>query len=127
MAGYFKEINTAVSKLLWNNNRPRIRFKSMHRLKPHGGLSLPDFWSYYLSYQLPPSEEDQELNLLCSIRELRIYIERSARFRQSEQLFVCFGGHTKGHPVTKQRLSRWIVDAITLAYSSLCLQCPIGV
>ncbi len=54
MAGYFKEINTAVSKLLWNNNRPRIRFKSMHRLKPHVGLSLPDCWSYYLSYQLRP-------------------------------------------------------------------------
>ncbi len=39
-------------------------------------------------------------------RALRIYIERSAPFRQSEQLFVCFGGLTKGSPVTKQRLSR---------------------
>ncbi len=52
--GYFKEINTAVSKFLWNNKLPRIRFKYMHRLKPHGGLSLPDFWSYYLSYQMRP-------------------------------------------------------------------------
>ncbi|KAI2646365.1 Gag-Pol polyprotein [Labeo rohita] len=76
---------------------------------------------------LPPSEEDQELNLLCPVRALRMYIERSASFRQSEQLFVCFGGRNKGHPVTKQRLSRWIVDAITLAYSFLGLQCPIGV
>ncbi|KAL0148359.1 hypothetical protein M9458_056339, partial [Cirrhinus mrigala] len=46
---------------------------------------------------------------------------------QSEQLFVCFGGRNKAHPVTKQRLSRCIVDIITLAYSSLGLQCPIGV
>ncbi|KAL0164048.1 hypothetical protein M9458_039801, partial [Cirrhinus mrigala] len=76
---------------------------------------------------LPSSEEDQELNLLCPVRALRTYIERSASFRQSEQLFVCFGGRNKGHPVTKQRLSRWIVDAIRLAYSSLGLQCPIGV
>ncbi|KAL0204548.1 hypothetical protein M9458_002566, partial [Cirrhinus mrigala] len=76
---------------------------------------------------LPSSEEDQELNLLCLVRALRTYIERSASFRQSEQLFVCFGGRNKGHPVTKQRLSRWIVDAIRLAYSSLGLQCPIGV
>ncbi len=30
-------------------------------------------------------------------------------------------------PVTKQGISRWLVDAITLAYSSLGLQCPIGV
>ncbi len=59
---------------------------------------------------LPSSEQDQGLNLLCPVRMLRIYIERSAPFRQSEQLFVCFGGSTKGSPVTKQRLSRWIID-----------------
>ncbi len=76
---------------------------------------------------LPPSEEDQDLCLLCPVRALRIYIESSAPFRQLEQLFVSFGNRTKGHPVTKQRLSRWIVDAIMLAYSSLGLQCPIGV
>ncbi|KAL0148789.1 hypothetical protein M9458_055967 [Cirrhinus mrigala] len=76
---------------------------------------------------LPSSEEDQELNLLCPVRALRMYIERSASFRQSEQLFVCFGGRNKGHPITKQRLSRWIVDAIMLAYSSLGLQCPVRV
>ncbi len=73
----------------------------------------------------PPS--DQGLNLLCPVRALRIYIEPSAPFRQLEQLFVCFGSHTKGFPVTKQRLSRWVVDAITLAYSSLGQQCPMGV
>ncbi len=76
---------------------------------------------------LPPSDEDQELNLLCPIRALKIYLERSTLFRQSDQLFVCFGNRTKGRPVTKQRLSRWIVDAITLACSSLGLHCPIGV
>ncbi len=76
---------------------------------------------------LPPSDEDQELNLLCPIRALKIYLERSALFRQSDQLFVCFGNRTEGRPVTKQRLSRWIVDAITLPYSSLGLHCSIGV
>ncbi|KAI2647798.1 hypothetical protein H4Q32_031262 [Labeo rohita] len=75
---------------------------------------------------LPSSEGDQELSLLCPVRALRMYIERSASFRKSDQLFVCFGGR-KGQPVTKQRLSRWIVDAIALAYSSLGLECPIGV
>ncbi len=64
---------------------------------------------------------------IYSVRALRIYIERSAPFRQSEQLFVCFGGHTKGSPVTKQRLSRWIIDAIKLAYSSLGQLFPMGV
>ncbi len=76
---------------------------------------------------LPPSKQDQGLNLLCPVRALRIYIERSAPFRQSEQLFVCFVSHTKGSPVTKQRLSRWIIDAIKLAYSSLGQLCHMGV
>ncbi len=77
--------------------------------------------------ELPPSEQDQEFNSLCPVRALKVYIERSAPFRQLEQLFVCFGGRTKGSPVTKQRLSKWIIDTITLAYSSLGLQCPMGV
>ncbi len=64
---------------------------------------------------------------LCPIRAFKIYFERSAPFRQLEQLFVCFGGRTKGSPVTKQRLSRWIIDAIKLAYSSLGQLCPMGV
>ncbi len=76
---------------------------------------------------LPPSKQDQGLNLLCPVRPLRIYIELSAPFKQSEQLFVCIGSRTKGSLVPKQRLSRWIIDAITLAYSSLGQQCPMGV
>ncbi len=74
-----------------------------------------------------PSEQDQGLYLLWPVRALGVYIERSAPFRQSEQLFICFGGRTKWSPVTKQRLSRWIIGSITLAYSSLGQQCPMGV
>ncbi len=40
---------------------------------------------------LPPSTGSQELSLLCPVRALRVYIERSASYRKSEQLFVCFG------------------------------------
>ncbi len=69
----------------------------------------------------PFSDEDQELNLLCSVRTLKIYLECYALFRQSEQFFVCFDNRTKGRPVMKQRLSRWIFDAITLGYSSLVM------
>ncbi len=63
----------------------------------------------------------QELSLLCPVRALRVYIECSASYRKSEQLFVGFGNRAKGGPVTKQGISRWLVDAITLAYSSLGL------
>ncbi len=96
---------------------------SMLVLKPRHGyipkvLSTPFRAQVINLSALPPSEQDQGLNLLCPVRALRIYIERSSPFRQSEQPFVCFGGRTKGSPVTKQRLSRWIIDSITLAYSS---------
>ncbi len=124
--GDLQALSVSPTCLKFGPNNSKVVLKPRHGYIPKV-LSLPFRPQVITLSALPPSEEDQELNLLCPIRELRIYIERSARFRQSEQLFVCFGGHTKGHPVTKQRLSRWIVDAITLAYSSLCLQCPIGV
>ncbi len=101
-------------------------------LKPRHGyvpkvLSTPFRAQVITLSALPPSEEDRELSLLCPVRALRIYFERSAPFRRTVQLFVSFGNRAKGHPVTKQRLSKWIVDAVMLAYSSLGLQCPIGV
>ncbi len=78
-----------------------------------------------LSVFSPPTGSQE--SLLCPVRALRIYIECSASYRKSEQLFVGFGNHAKGGPVMKQKISRWLVDAITLVYSSLGLQCPIGV
>ncbi len=63
----------------------------------------------------------------CPVRALSVYIVRSASYRKLELLFVGFGNRDKGGPVTKQWISRWLVDNITLAYSSLGLQCPIGV
>ncbi len=101
-------------------------------LKPWHGY-IPKVFSTLFRVQvitlsaLPPSEQDQELNLLCPVRALRIYIERFAPFRQSEQLFVCISGHTKGSLVTKQRLSKWIIDIIALAYSFLGQQFPMRV
>lgn len=45
----------------------------------------------------------------------------------SEQLFVCFGSHTKGQPGLKLRLSHWIADVIAPFYSSQSSRCPLGV
>ncbi len=107
-------------------NHSKVVLKPRHGYVPKV-VSTP-FRAQVISLSaLPPSDEDQELNLLCPVRVLRIYLERSASFKQLEQLIVCFSDCTKGHPVTKQRLSRWIVDTIMLAYSSLGLHCPIGV
>ncbi|KAL0195108.1 hypothetical protein M9458_008680, partial [Cirrhinus mrigala] len=65
---------------------------------------------------LPSEEADPALGLLCPVRALRIYVDRTRSFRRSEQLFVCFGGQQKGNAVSKQRLAHWVVDAITLVY-----------
>ncbi len=76
---------------------------------------------------LPLEEADPALALLCPIRALRIYVDRTRSFRSSEQLFVCHGGQQKGKAVSKQRLAHWIVEAVALAYQSQGEPCPLGV
>ncbi len=53
---------------------------------------------------LPLEEADPALALLCPIRALHIYVDRTRSFRSSEQLFVCHGDQQKGKAVSKQRL-----------------------
>ncbi len=68
---------------------------------------------------LPPEEADPALALLCPVRALRQYTDRTQSFRTSEQLFVCYVA------VSKQRMAHWIVDAITLAYEAQGVPCPL--
>ncbi|KAK5895025.1 hypothetical protein CesoFtcFv8_011654 [Champsocephalus esox] len=63
-------------------------------------------------------QENGTPELLCPVRALRAYIDATACIRQSEQLFVCHGGTRKGHALSKQRLSHWVVDTITCAYGA---------
>ncbi len=124
--GDLQALSTSPACLEFGPNDSKVVLKPRHGYVPKV-LSTPFRAQVITLSALPPSEEDRELSLLCPVRALRIYFERSAPFRHTEQLFVSFGNRTKGHPVTKQRLSKWIVDAVMLAYSSLGLQCPIGV
>ncbi|KAL0195086.1 hypothetical protein M9458_008658, partial [Cirrhinus mrigala] len=70
-------------------------------------------------------EDDPNLTLLCPVRALRIYMERTQPFRRSEQLFVCYGGQQKEKAVSKQRISHWLVNAIRMAYLARGLPCPL--
>ncbi len=124
--GDLQTLSTSPACLEFGPNDSKAVLKPRHGYVPKV-LSTPFRAQVITLSALPPSEEDRELSLLCPVRALRIYFERSAPFRHTEQLFVSFGNRTKGHPVTKQRLSKWIVDAVMLAYSSLGLQCPVGV
>ncbi len=76
---------------------------------------------------LPSEEVDPALALLCPVRALHIYVDRTRSFRSSEQLFVCHGGQRKGKAVSKQRLAHWIVDAVALSYPSQGELCTLGV
>ncbi|XDV17130.1 hypothetical protein PO909_016543 [Leuciscus waleckii] len=76
---------------------------------------------------LPSEEADPALALLCPVRTLHAYVDRTQCFRTSDQLFVCHGGKLKGKALSKQRLSHWIVDAIALAYQQQGQPCPLGV
>ncbi len=76
---------------------------------------------------LPSEEADPALALLCPVRALRVYVDRTRSVRSSEQLFVCHGGQQKGKAVSKQRLAHWIVKAVALAYQSQGEPCPLGV
>ncbi len=97
--------------------------KGAKRLHPPRPPSVPpwDLEVVLKAISLPPFEP------LTSVGLKELSLDRSASFRQSDQLFVCYGGSTKGQAVSKQRLSHWIVDAITEAYASQGLECPLHI
>ena len=80
------------------------------------------------AFHPPPfsSAEERELNTLCPVRALHVYMSRTAEFRRDDQLFVSWATPHKGKPLSRQRLSHWIVEAISLAYRGKGLQPPQG-
>ena len=45
-------------------------------------------------------------------------MDRTKGFRQSDQLFVFWAAPYTGKPISKQRLSHWLVEAIAMAYDA---------
>ncbi|KAI2661198.1 ORF V: Enzymatic polyprotein [Labeo rohita] len=118
---------TSIKRRAWSSGRD-----SHVVLRPRPGyvpkVPTTPFRDQVVNLQaLPPEETDPALALLCPVRALRIYVDRTRSFRRSEQLFVCFGGQQKGNAVSKERLAHWVVDAISLAYESQGEPCPLGV
>ena len=58
---------------------------------------------------------------------LKAYIVATASIQQSEQLFVCHDGPNRGRALSNQRLSHWVVNAITHAYGASGRPPPSGV
>ncbi len=55
------------------------------------------------SFHLPPfaSSEDEKLHMLCPVRLLKLYVDRSKVWRKSSQLLVCFGAGRSGLATSK--------------------------
>ncbi len=64
------------------------------------------------SFHPPPfaSSEDERLHMLCPVRALKLYVDRSKVWRKSSQLLVCFGAGRRGLATSKQRISHWVRD-----------------
>ncbi len=80
------------------------------------------------SFHPPPfaSSEDERLHMLCPVRALKLYVDRSKVWRKSSQLLVCFGAGRRGLAMSKQRISHWVRDAISLAYEARNLPSPLS-
>ncbi len=74
--------------------------------------------------------KDQGLRLLCVRRALKYYLERSRKHRKDDgsiQLFIAYGKKDLGKPISKQRLSRWLVETIQYTYTVQNLPVPHGI
>ena len=92
---------------------------------------VPKFQSFFhLSQELVLSVfSDSDSGVLSSLdikRALSVYLQRTADFRVSDSLFVCFASANKGKKATSQTLGRWIKLALSVAYKALGLELVVG-
>ena len=113
----WKPHNAAVS--LWPN--PFFLPKVLTPQSISGAIELEAF------HLEPACQAGVALHTLCPVRALRAYVDRTQQLRHDHtQLFICYGAKKLGHPVSKQRLSHWVVDTIAQAYAESGLPVPGG-
>ena len=101
--------------------KPHLAFVPKNMVVAHTPVEL-------VAFHPPPfgSAEDERLHCLCPVRALRLYCQKTEAGRSSPQLFVSYGQGRQRKAVAKATLSRWIVDAIKLAYTSSGASVPGG-
>ncbi|KAF7250063.1 Protein P [Varanus komodoensis] len=75
-------------------------------------------------FPVPLNPIERSLHMLDVRRCLAFYRSRTESFRHSNRLFVKYSERDRGSPVTSQRLSKWIVNTIVLAYQLAKLDLP---
>lgn len=73
-------------------------------------------WNRALCAPSGTPDEDARLQLLCPVRALRCYIDRTAAFRTTNQLFVGFETNGQGAPLSS--LAYWVRGGIAAAYEA---------
>ena len=69
--------------------------------------------------------EQERLLTLCPVRALRAYLTHTQPLRGAHsQLFVCYGAAKRGLPLSKQRLSNWLVEVISHSHRASGMQVP---
>ena len=59
-------------------------------LRPNPVFLPKNINSSFRSRDIYSSEVEAELHLMCPVRALAMYVKRSAAFRSTQQLFVCY-------------------------------------
>ncbi|KAK0135508.1 hypothetical protein N1851_028633 [Merluccius polli] len=110
----WREGGTSVS--LWPN--PAFLPKVVNRQSINQVLEVDAFQPASAS-----QAEQERLLTLCPVRALRAYLTHTQPLRGAHsQLFVCYGAAKRGLPLSKQRLSHWLVEVISHAHRASGMQ-----
>ena len=66
----------------------------------------------------------EEFSLLCPVRALRIYLDKTRRVRQCDRLFVSFAAGREGQPIRAPTMATWLRRVIVDAYEVAGIPAP---
>ncbi len=103
--GYFKEINSIISKFIWNDKCPRIKLTTLQHPNSAGGLAVPNFELYYWSFQLKALHNWVDPQSTVSWRVIEA--DKVKPNRLQDILFTGTGDNYKFGPVVANSIKIW--------------------
>lgn len=103
--------------LQWGLDDSSVRLRSNAAFLPK--VLDPSFVNHFVVLPAYLDCSDTRGRMLCPVQALRAYVSATSAVRQTDQLFVCFSAAKLGHPLSKQRLSHWLVTVIRGAYTAV--------